>query len=66
VPKVVGKTLARAKRLIRTAGCRPGRVRKARSSKKAGLVIGQRPKPGKVVARSTAVTLVVSSGRRPK
>jgi beta-lactam-binding protein with PASTA domain len=61
---VIGRTLAKARQLISQSGCRTGRVRKARSSKKAGLVIGQRPGPGRIVPRGTVVTLVLSKGRR--
>jgi eukaryotic-like serine/threonine-protein kinase len=65
VPKVVGLKLPKAKRAIAKAGCRTGRVRKARSKKQAGIVISQRPKAKASVSKGTAVSLVVSNGRRP-
>jgi hypothetical protein len=64
VPRVIGKTLVRARQLITAAGCRTGRVRRARSAKKIGIVIGQRPGPNRVVATGTLIQLVVSKGIR--
>jgi plastocyanin len=64
VPKVVGRTLVVAQRLIRRRGCRVGRVRRARSSRARGRVLRQSPRAGRRVPRGTRVTLVVSRGRR--
>ena len=65
VPKVVGFRLPKAKRLISKAGCRTGRVRKARSNKRAGIVVAQRPRAKAIVRRGTVVALVISNGKRP-
>ena len=64
VPRVVGRTLATARRLVRRAGCRVGRVRNARSARRRGSVLRQSPRAGVRVRRGTRVTLVVSRGRR--
>jgi PASTA domain/Copper binding proteins, plastocyanin/azurin family len=64
VPRVVGRPLLAAQRLIRRRGCRVGRVRRARSSRARGRVIRQTPRAGRRVPRGTRVTLVVSRGRR--
>jgi PASTA domain len=64
VPKVVGKTLARAKTKIRAAHCSVGRVTKVRSQKKKGTVVKQRPAAGKTLAAGSKVRLWVSRGRR--
>jgi hypothetical protein len=64
VPKVVGKKLPAAKRMITRARCRVGRVRRARSPKARGRVVSQSPRPGVKRARGTRVNLIVSRGRR--
>jgi hypothetical protein len=64
VPKVVGKTLVTARRLIVRARCRVGRVRRARSARARGRVVSQSPRPGVRRARGARVNLVVSRGRR--
>ena len=62
VPRVVGLSLARARRALAAAGFRVGRVTYRRSaSVRRGLVLAQRPVAG---PPGTAVSLVVSSGRR--
>lgn len=58
VPRVVGKVLSAARRAIVRAGCRVGRVRKARSTR-AGRVVRQRPRPGTTTPQGTRVHLVV-------
>ncbi|HEU5064805.1 MAG TPA: PASTA domain-containing protein [Gaiellaceae bacterium] len=63
VPNVVGKPLRRAKLLVRRAGCRIGAVRRARSRRRAGRVVSQRPTAGRRVPLRTRVSLVVSAGR---
>jgi len=60
---VIGLTLRKAKQAISRAGCRIGRIRRARSGRKVGIVIGQRPKAKALVRKGTAVALVVSAGR---
>jgi hypothetical protein len=63
VPKVVGKKLAKAKTLIKKAGCRVGTVtRKHASKRKRGRVLRQSPAAGKRKPLGTKVKLVV--GRR--
>jgi hypothetical protein len=64
VPRVIGKRLATARRLIVRARCRVGRVRRARSRRPSGRVLSQRPRAGVRRARGTRVNLVVSRGRR--
>ena len=64
VPKVVGRPLGKAKKLIRKSGCRVGRVRKARSARGAGTVLSQVPRGGIRVPLRAHVRLVVSRGRR--
>jgi hypothetical protein len=54
VPKLKGKTLKDAKRAIRNADCKLGKVRGEKKSK-AALVAKQGPKPGKVLASGAKV-----------
>jgi hypothetical protein len=61
VPRVIGFTVTRAARRIRTRHCAMGQVRKARSGR-PGRVISQRPRAGTVGRRGLRVRLVV--GRR--
>jgi len=66
VPKVVGKSLAAAKRALKQRHCRVGKVSYAYSSKrKKGTVSSQSRRPGKVLARNAKVNVVVSRGRKP-
>lgn len=62
VPKLRGKKLKAAKRAIRQAHCRVGRVVKRHSKKKSQRVIRQRPKPRTERAAGSPVKLVVSRG----
>jgi plastocyanin len=64
VPKVVGKRLTVARRLITRARCRVGRIRRARSRKARGMVVKQTPRAGVRRPLGTRVHLVVSRGRR--
>jgi uncharacterized delta-60 repeat protein len=64
VPRVIGLRLARARSRIRGRGCVVGRVRRARSHRARGIVLGQSPKPGARKPLRTRVSLVASSGRR--
>ena len=65
VPNVVGKTLARAKALLKQRHCRTGTVTKAFSrTRRSGIVIGQNRRPGRVMAANSKVNLTVSRGRR--
>jgi subtilisin family serine protease len=64
VPAVVGHRLGFARDRIRRAGCRVGRVRRARSKARIGRVAAQRPRPGTRLAARGRVNLTVSRGRR--
>jgi subtilisin family serine protease len=65
VPKVNGKTIARARGLLITRRCRLGRVGRAYSRRvKKGRVISQGRRPGARLVRGTKVNVVVSRGRR--
>jgi len=64
VPRLQRKTLGAAKRMIRTAHCRLGAVRRAYSRRRKGTVLSQRPAPGTRRPAGTRINLVVSKGRR--
>jgi uncharacterized delta-60 repeat protein len=65
VPKLKGKKLKAAKRLIVRHTCKVGKVKKRFSKKvKKGRVLKQRPAAGTNVASATPVNLVVSKGRK--
>jgi hypothetical protein len=65
VPRVIGKTLARAKRAIKKGHCRPGKIGHAFSRRvRTGRVLSQRPKPGRRLRSGAPVNLVVSRGPR--
>lgn len=64
VPRVVGRTLRIARRVITRAGCRVGRIRRARSRVRVGRVVRQSPRARALVRRGTRVNLTVSRGRR--
>ena len=63
VPRVVGLTVARARRKIRAAHCAVGRIRYTRSVRPRGKVVSQKPRAGRRLARAARVQLVVSRGR---
>jgi len=62
VPKLRGRTLARAKVLIVRARCSLGKVTRVRSRVKRGVVLRQSPAPGSRKARGAKVSLRVSRG----
>lgn len=65
VPKVVGKRVALARRMIARRHCRTGKVRYAYSrGRKKGIVIAQSRRPGRVLPARSKISLVVSRGRR--
>ena len=65
MPKVVGKTLAKAKTAIAKSHCRTGKVTRAYSKRvRKGRVVSQKPRAGKTLANGAKVNLVVSRGRR--
>lgn len=64
VPRVAGKTFTQAKRTLRHSQCRLGRVTYSTSKRiKSGRVIGQSPRPGKVLPSGAKVGLVLSRGK---
>jgi hypothetical protein len=64
VPKVVGKRLVSAKRMIASSRCRTGKVGYAYSRKrKKGIVIAQSRRPGSVLPARSKINLIVSRGR---
>ena len=64
VPKVVGRKLPMARRMITRAYCRVGRVRRAESRRPRGRIVKQSPRWGVKRARGARVSLVVSRGKR--
>jgi hypothetical protein len=63
VPKVVGRLLARARRMILARHCSVGRVRRARSRRALrGRVLRQTPRPGTKLRNRGRVHLVVGRG----
>jgi hypothetical protein len=64
VPAVKGKTLARAKALLKAQLCGIGRITRVAGKAKAGIVLSQRPRAGTSLRPNAKVSLVVSRGRR--
>jgi Tol biopolymer transport system component len=65
VPKVVGKTLAAAKKLLTKAHCKTGKVTRVKSAKVAkGKVVSAKPKAGTSKPSGAAVALAVSRGKK--
>jgi beta-lactam-binding protein with PASTA domain len=56
-------TLSRAKKKLRKAHCRAGKVRLARAAARKGIVVRQSPKPRKRLRQGSKVNLTVSRGR---
>jgi hypothetical protein len=66
VPKLTGKRLGTAKRLLAQRHCRLGTTRRAPSAPaKKGIVLSQSRRPGSVLASSTKIALVIGRGRKP-
>jgi hypothetical protein len=69
VPKLTGDRLALAKRKLRAAHCRLGKVTKARAARRTRgkghvtVVAKQSPKPGAVSAAGTKVSLTLTPKR---
>jgi subtilisin family serine protease len=63
VPRLRGKTLRAATTAIKRAGCRLGRVKRAKSRVKKGRVAAQSPAAGRRVARGSKVAVTISRGR---
>jgi hypothetical protein len=65
VPNVRGKTVARARRMLRSRRCALGKVTRAYSARvKPGRIIRQSRRPAARFPRGTRVHVVVSRGRR--
>jgi PASTA domain len=65
VPRVLGKRLAAARKLIKQRGCRTGNVRYAFSRVRVrGIVLGQSRRAGAVVPAGTRINLRLSRGHR--
>ncbi|HEU5062663.1 MAG TPA: PASTA domain-containing protein [Solirubrobacterales bacterium] len=65
VPKLKGKKVKAARKALRKANCKVGKVKRSFSSKfKKGRVMKQRPKPGKVLAAGAKVRIKVSKGEK--
>jgi len=60
---VIGKRLAAAKALITKRHCAVGKVTRGYSGRKAGIVVAQSRRPGRVLRAGTRINLVVSRGR---
>jgi hypothetical protein len=63
VPKLVGRKLADARKLLRKRGCKTGRVTRVASKRRKGRVVRQSVKAGRSVKAGTKVALRVSKGR---
>jgi hypothetical protein len=67
VPSLKRKKAKAARKSIRRRDCKVGKVKRRHSRKvPKGKVISQKPKAGKSVASGAKVTIVVSSGPKPK
>jgi beta-lactam-binding protein with PASTA domain len=67
VPKVTRKGLAAAKRAIKRARCRVGKIRKAYSKNvRKGRVIAQKPRPHAKLAVGPRIRHTVSKGPKPR
>jgi beta-lactam-binding protein with PASTA domain len=45
------------------AHCRLGKVSRVRSTRRAGTVVGQKPRAGRTLARGARVAVLLSRGR---
>jgi beta-lactam-binding protein with PASTA domain len=64
VPRLRGRTLAAARRALRAAGCRAGRVRGAKGKATKARVARQSVRAGRTVAAGTRVALVLRVRKR--
>jgi hypothetical protein len=65
VPKVTGLLLAKAKRRLVRAHCRPGKVHRVFSTRaRKNHVLAQKPKRGKTLKRGAKVNMTVGKGPR--
>ncbi len=64
-PRVIGKTVAAAKRLIAQRHCRTGKITRAYSrTRRSGTVVAQSRRPRMVLPNNAKIDLVVSRGRK--
>jgi len=67
VPKLKGKTLKKAKRLLKARDCTTGKITHAASKRvRKGRVITQKPGPGRQLAHGAKIRLLVSKGHPHK
>lgn len=64
VPRLIGKRIPTARKMLSRARCKLGAARKVYSVRKVGLIVRQRPKPGMRLRAGGKVTVFVSKGRR--
>ena len=64
VPKLVGRQLGAARQAIGRNHCSTGKIARAFSVKKTGIVIAQSRRAGRVLPFKSKINLVVSRGRR--
>jgi uncharacterized repeat protein (TIGR02543 family) len=63
VPKLKGLSLKKARAKLKKAHCRVGKItKKASTTKQAGRVLKQKPKPGKILKPNAKVNLTVGKG----
>ena len=63
VPVLRGRTLADAKRRLKQANCRAGRIARVKSTRYAGRVVRSVPGSGRTLAKGAKVNLVVAKPR---
>jgi hypothetical protein len=64
VPRLLGNKLKPAKKRVRKAGCRVGRVKKLDgATAKTGRVVKQRPQPGKLLSPGTKINISLAPER---
>jgi uncharacterized repeat protein (TIGR01451 family) len=63
VPKLRTRNVKGAKKALRKANCKPGKVSRRSSAKAKGKVIGSGKRRGKVLPKGSKVKLVVSKGK---
>jgi hypothetical protein len=59
VPKLTGRALASAKKLLAKAHCKLGKVTKKKSKGKVGVVVSQKPKAGSRLKAGSAIAVVL-------
>jgi serine/threonine-protein kinase len=66
VPKLKGKTLAAARRALKSAHCSAGKVTRSYSAHvRKGRVSSQSPRAGRKLAAAAKVRFTLSKGKRP-